>query len=99
MLLAFGPDAGGEHVDVRKRMHSVTLGERDRETAAVACPVFGTDQRLEGALSVSGPVQRFTPASVRRITTQLFSAARELTSALGGDAGVFSSASRRGSVR
>ena len=66
-------------------MFALTLGERDRDTAAVACPVFGPADALEGALSISGPIQRFTPATIKRMNVALLAAARTLTLGLGGD--------------
>jgi len=66
-----------------------TLGERDSETGAVAVPIFGAAQQLVGALSVSGPIARFTEETVSLITTSVLDAARQLTSRLGGDASVY----------
>jgi hypothetical protein len=42
-----------------------------------------------GALSVSGPIARFTEETVSLITTSVLDAARQLTSRLGGDASVY----------
>jgi DNA-binding IclR family transcriptional regulator len=92
VLLAFDGAAGAAYDEVRRTMFSMTRGDRDQETAAVACPVFGAGQRLEGALSISGPIQRFTPAAVRKMRPELFAAARTLTTGLGGDADVYAQA-------
>lgn len=85
VLLAFSGERGAIYDDIRQSMCTVTLGERDQETAAVARPVFGAGQALEGALSLSGPIQRFTPDTVREMSEALLKVARQLTSALGGD--------------
>jgi DNA-binding IclR family transcriptional regulator len=70
---------------------STTIGERDRELAAVAAPVFGTRQRLIGALCVAGTATRFSEAErLARIQDMVFRDAARLTLALGGDASVFS---------
>jgi len=61
-----------------------SFGERDGSCAAVACPVFGPDGELLGALSLSGPISRFTDTAVRRLAAMVFDAAREATVALGG---------------
>jgi DNA-binding IclR family transcriptional regulator len=66
-------------------LHAISLGERNPETAAIACPVFGVMGTLSGALSVSGPRERMTPAAFDRIRPQILAAAGELTAALGGD--------------
>ncbi len=89
VLLAFSGEKGARFDELRARMLAVTLGERDPEAAAVACPVFGHDGRLEGAVTLSGPIQRFGASAVRRLSGQLFPAARRLTSMLGGDAAVY----------
>ena len=73
-----------------KRVHVVSsLGERDRETAALAVPIFGASQALIGALSVSGPVARFTEASIALIAESIVEAARQLTGRIGGDPSVY----------
>jgi DNA-binding IclR family transcriptional regulator len=73
-----------------KRVHVVSsLGERDGETGALAVPIFGAAQALIGALSVSGPVARFTEVSVALIAESLIDAARRLTERLGGDSSVY----------
>jgi len=95
VLLAFAGARGASYERVRADLISVTLGERDRETAAIACPVFGVAQRLEGALSLSGPVHRFTPSAIKRMRRDILAAARRLTAALGGDTDTLVAAARR----
>jgi DNA-binding IclR family transcriptional regulator len=70
----------------------VSRGERDAETAAVACPVFGAHDKLEGALSLSGPINRFGEAEVESMIPPLIRAACALTIAFMGDAAIFSAA-------
>ncbi len=70
----------------------VSRGERDEETAAVACPVFGVDNKLEGAVSVSGPVNRFGKAEVAKIIPHVINAARSLTISFMGNSGIFAGA-------
>ena len=64
-----------------------TFGERDPACAGVACPVFGPGSSLVGALSLSGPMERFTPAAVAAMSRPLLLAAVAATEALGGDPG------------
>ena len=66
-----------------------SLGERDGETAALAVPIFGASQALIGALSVSGPVARFTEATIALIAEAIVDAARQLTGRIGGDPSVY----------
>jgi DNA-binding IclR family transcriptional regulator len=75
----------GELAKAAAQFVKVTHGERDAETAAVACPVFGPDGHLEGALSVSGPMHRFDQKTVARIRRQVIEGARELTRHFHGD--------------
>jgi DNA-binding IclR family transcriptional regulator len=85
VLLAFGGQPGEVYVRIRRRYVAITYGERDRETAAVAAPVFRTGQVLVGALSVSGPVYRFRAKTATRLAALVLEAAAELTGSLGGD--------------
>ena len=95
VLLAFGGQPGEVYARIRRRYVAATYGERDRETAAVAAPVFKTGQVLVGALSVSGPVYRFRTKAAARLATLVLEAAAELTARLGGDRRPF----EEGSVR
>lgn len=92
VLLAFSGHAGQRYDQVRRDRIAVTLGDRDSETAAVACPVFGAGDRMEGALSVSGPLSRFTPDAIDSFRARLLEAARQLTGLLGGDPRLLSAA-------
>lgn len=85
VLQAFSGAKGGIFDVVRAQYGCLTLGERDKETAALACPVFGIDQKLEGALSLSGPIQRFTPEAIAQMHTALLAAATKITTQFGGD--------------
>ncbi len=60
-----------------------SYGERDNETGSVAVPVFGLDDQVIGALTVSGPMSRFTPDRVERIRGKIMEAAHELSLTLG----------------
>jgi hypothetical protein len=85
VILAFSGLSGERYDQIRKTLHSASYGERDPETAAVACPVFGSEQKFIGALSVSGPRYRIEALGVKRILPVLFKHARNLTRTLGGD--------------
>ncbi|MDQ7842741.1 MAG: IclR family transcriptional regulator [Armatimonadota bacterium] len=85
VLLAFSGEPGEVYARIRRRYVAATFGERDRETAAVAAPVFRLGQELVGALSVSGPIYRFRGRAAERIAALVLAAAAELTADLGGD--------------
>ncbi|RVT90607.1 IclR family transcriptional regulator [Rhodovarius crocodyli] len=61
----------------------LSMGERDAETASLACPVFAAAGRFLGALGVAGPMGRFSEAERARITPLLEQSAAELSRALG----------------
>jgi DNA-binding IclR family transcriptional regulator len=61
-----------------------SFGERDPACAAIACPVFGPSGETMGALSLSGPLERFGPASVKKMSKPLLVAAERATRSLGG---------------
>src|SRR5215203_1196757 len=85
VILAFNGRAGARYDDIRRNMYADSYGERDSETAAIACPVFGLDQKFVGALSVSGPRYRIEELGVKRVLPVLFKHAHALTRILGGD--------------
>lgn len=85
VILAFSGLTGERYDQIRKNMHAASFGERDPETAAVACPVFGADQNFLGALSVSGPRYRIEAMGVQSILPVLFRHARNLCRVFGGD--------------
>jgi DNA-binding IclR family transcriptional regulator len=84
LLMAFTGAQDPIHAEVRERGFTVSLGERDPETAAIAVPVFGADHRIVGALSVTGLRGRFEGENVARFTEVLLDEARALSRALGG---------------
>lgn len=89
VLLAFSGAPGPRCEATRAQLMAVTLGERDPETAAMAVPVFGRQQELQGALSLSGPLARFTPEAIAGMQTTLVAAAIALTQRFGGDAAIY----------
>ncbi|RYF33208.1 MAG: IclR family transcriptional regulator [Comamonadaceae bacterium] len=61
-----------------------SFGERDPACASMALPVFGVGGALVGALSLSGPRERFSSEALERMTGPLLDAAAQATKALGG---------------
>lgn len=68
----------------------ISRGERDPEAAALACPVFGAGNRLQGAVTLSGPLTRFGKKETQAMVLPLLAAARKLTIGFMGDPGIFS---------
>jgi DNA-binding IclR family transcriptional regulator len=71
--------------EIRKNLWAESYGERDPETASVSVPVFGAGGILQGAITLSGPMERFTPKSIRNILGTLFESAIHTSKELGGD--------------
>jgi len=89
VIRAFNGATSSRYEQIRREMYSASYGERDPETAAVACPVFGVGQQFVGALTISGPRYRFEAVGVDKMLPVLFRHAIDLTRVLGGDPGVF----------
>ena len=85
VLRAFSGVRGSKFDEVRRNMFAASFGERDGESAAVASPVFGFDNALVGALSVSGPRYRIEDVGVGHILPVLFKYAKQLTKSMGGN--------------
>lgn len=68
ILRAFGnpaEDAGTpELVQVREQGYALSLAERDPDAAAIAAPLFNTQDTLLGALTISGPLSRFSSTAI-----------------------------------
>lgn len=60
-----------------------SFGERDPSCAGLASPVIGADERFIGALSLSGPIGRFTPEAVARMTSLLLVSAESISQQFG----------------
>ncbi len=84
VILAFGGESGEAFDRIRAEFIAASFGERDPDCAGIACPVFGPDGALAGALSVSGPKPRFTRDNSRRMSDLLLESALHLTRVLGG---------------
>jgi DNA-binding IclR family transcriptional regulator len=61
-----------------------SMGERDPSCAAVASPVFGPDDEIRGVISLSGPKERFTSATIKKMSKLVQDSAAQATRALGG---------------
>jgi len=60
------------------------MGERDPVCAAVASPVFDSDGDVLGVISLSGPKERFTPASIKKMSNLVQTASAQVTKTIGG---------------
>jgi DNA-binding IclR family transcriptional regulator len=90
VLLAFLGEPGVAFDKIRAAGYAVSLGERDFETGAIACPVFSVKQQLVGAVSLGIPLFRFNKKAFEAYLPFLMQAGRTLTADLGGNTELFS---------
>ncbi len=83
VLLRFG-DSGMPAAATTAELLFTSFGERDPLCGAVAVPMFGPNAMLLGALSASGPLERFSELAVQRMNAVMLSAAERASRALGG---------------
>ena len=68
---------------VRQRGYSVDDQENEPDVRCVAAPLFDHEERVVGAVSVSGLASRMTPAQVRRLAPEVAGAADQISRELG----------------
>lgn len=83
VLRVFGRKADTSLPEIEERYWASSSGERDPEIASVSVPVFGPGKLLQGALTLSGPADRFSGDAVERGSQLLLRAAVRATVALG----------------
>lgn len=85
VLTAFGEGLSGKNDMLSPaEVLYTSFGERDPLCGAIAAPVFGPSASLVGAMSVSGPLERFSELAVSRMKSLMLKAAQEATQNLGG---------------
>lgn len=84
VLLAFDGVEGPAFDAIRRNHFAVSLGEREPGCAGMATPIFGPDGLVAGALSLSGPADRFTDTAIAQWRPCLLEAAAEISRSLGG---------------
>ena len=83
VLLACAGDVSPSSEKIRLQGWALSLGERDPACAGLATPVFGPAGLL-GALSLSGPLERFSEEEITIMRGLLLPLAEDLTRRLGG---------------
>lgn len=84
VLMAYGDDPrlakGPISTRIRREQFAALKGDRVPEVSGISAPVFGSDRRIAGAISLIMPTERFDPVHAPAVCD----AARELTALLGG---------------
>ncbi|WP_082621725.1 helix-turn-helix domain-containing protein [Bordetella sp. N] len=83
ILAALG-EPGDLYEEIRRQGFHWARAERSTGAAAVAAAVRGGQGTVLGAISTSGPVERLTPAVLRKLAPATVAAAKQLGVALGG---------------
>lgn len=91
VLAAFAGEKGTAFDAVRAAHYAVSQGERDAESAAIACPVFGVGQQTVCAISLGVPRYRFDADAFAACLPHVMAAGARLTADLGGDPTGFAS--------
>lgn len=89
ILSAFTKPYKKGYEQIRDRLWAVSFGERDPETASASVAVLGVEQELHGALTLSGPRERFTNEHIFEACKLLLLSAAQASGALGGDPAIF----------
>lgn len=84
LLRAFSGAPGKAFDKVRRDVAAVSLGLYRPDVAGISCPVFGAGGALAGALTLTGPRQRFDARAVARMKAAVKRSAEEITRSLGG---------------
>lgn len=71
--------------EVHRDGYATSQGERQSGAGSVAAPVFGSDGRVIGSISVCGPLARFDPVTVKRYIPLVTAAAARISALLGWD--------------
>jgi DNA-binding IclR family transcriptional regulator len=68
---------------IKQRGYSCSVGEWLADAAGVAAPIFGSNGAVLGAISISGPAQRFTEENMSDYGKTLVSLTHEISAAMG----------------
>jgi len=83
LLRAFSGAKGARFDKVRREVAAVSLGLYRADVAGISCPVFLPGGALAGAVTLTGPRQRFDRRAVLRMKAAVRQAAEEVTRLLG----------------
>lgn len=68
---------------VKKKGYAINRGETEPEVAAIAAPIFNYENKVESALAIVGPIQRFSEERETAILENLFKASSKISTLLG----------------
>jgi IclR family acetate operon transcriptional repressor len=68
---------------IRKQGFAAAVGERQSGVCGVSAPIFNHNQRVVGAISVSGPMPRFDMEKALQYSPLIMEKAKKISSILG----------------
>lgn len=83
-----------EIIKIKKLGYAFSHGEWIEDASGVAAPIFGPDHQVTGALTISGPSQRFNREIIERYGREAVVAALDISRMLGYNAHSFSKSTR-----
>jgi DNA-binding IclR family transcriptional regulator len=72
-----------ELASIRKRGYAISHGERVEGVSSVSAPLFDNTGRVIGAISISGPMIRFTEKMVEEFAEPLVKATKQISHTMG----------------
>lgn len=88
VLLAFAGRRGTIYDAIRRDWVAALSGDRSKDLAGISAPVFGRNDELLGALTLTAPASRLAAARSRQLAPWLRRRAAGLSGALGASAGL-----------
>ncbi len=62
---------------------AVSMGEWQPDAAGVAAPILGAGAEIQAALTISGPIQRYTPEVIDDFAARILKVTRMISSQMG----------------
>lgn len=78
VLMAWSDDAPNDLKPLREVGYAISMGERDPDVAAISIPLLDQNQKICGALAVSGLISRFDDMACQRAIEVLKESAQSL---------------------
>jgi DNA-binding IclR family transcriptional regulator len=89
IFMAFSEPYDRKFATIRRALCAKSMGQVTLGAIGLAAPVFGSDGKLAGAVSVVGPASRLDRRAIANSRKHLLNAARALTTCFGGDPSQF----------
>lgn len=70
-------------IDIKQRGYEINRGERELEVATIAAPIWDHERKIAAAITISGPVQRFSKDHEAKPIAHLLDAGRKISEMLG----------------